>query len=90
MSSQESSDLEKNVIEEHDGPSSNSDNLDLAKQSSRISSRNELRKVASNTLDRVISRLSTRHIKDPGPAPDGGLKAWIQVAALWTCSLTTW
>jgi hypothetical protein len=90
MSSQESSDLEKYVIEEYDPRSRNADNLELAKQSSRISARHELSKVTSNTLDRVISRLSTRNIKDPGPAPDGGLKAWTQVAALWTCSLTTW
>lgn len=85
-----SSELEKDVIEQHGPLSSNQENLDLTKQSSRASSRHSLKKTASNVLDRAISRLSTRNIKDPGPAPDGGLRAWTQVAALWTCSLTTW
>ncbi len=42
------------------------------------------------TLSRVASRLTTRSIVDPGPAPDGGLKAWTQIAAGWLATLTTW
>lgn len=90
MTSQESSGTEKDIIEQHDPHSRNPDALGLTKQSSRISSHQSLSRVTSNALDRVITRLSTRNIKDPGPAPDGGLRAWTQVAALWTCSLTTW
>jgi len=91
MSSREdSSGFEKDIVEKNDSRPRNSDNLALTKERSRASSRHDLGRVTSNAVDRVISRLSTRHIKDPGPAPDGGLKAWIQVAALWTCSLTTW
>ena len=34
----------------------------------------------ATALSRLTSRLSTRDIVDPGPPPDGGLKAWTQVA----------
>lgn len=50
----------------------------------------EIKRTTSNTLDRVASRLSTRNIVDPGPAPDGGLTAWTQVAAVFLCSFTSW
>lgn len=42
---------------------------------------------ASNVLDRV---LTTRSIADPGLPPDGGLKAWTQVACAWLVIFTTW
>jgi hypothetical protein len=42
---------------------------------------------ASNALDRVFT---TRSIVDPGPPPDGGLKAWIQVACGWLVIFSTW
>jgi hypothetical protein len=59
---------------------------DLAQQTSMP----DLRKVASNTLSRVASRLTTRDIADPGPPPDGGLKAWTQVAMGWIICVCTW
>ncbi|KAK5134536.1 hypothetical protein LTR08_006321 [Meristemomyces frigidus] len=42
---------------------------------------------ASNLLERV---LTTRSIVDPGPPPDGGWKAWSQVACAWMVIFTTW
>lgn len=43
-----------------------------------------------NILSRVASRVSTVSWKDPGPPPDGGLKAWTQIA-LGHCVITsTW
>lgn len=42
---------------------------------------------ASNRLDRV---LTTRSITNPGPPPDGGVKAWAQVACGWLVIFTTW
>ncbi|RVX71368.1 hypothetical protein B0A52_04942 [Exophiala mesophila] len=50
----------------------------------------DIKRTTSNTLSRVTSRLSTRHIVDPGPPPDGGLTAWTQVAAVFLCSFTSW
>ncbi|KAK4944332.1 hypothetical protein LTR10_016218 [Elasticomyces elasticus] len=59
---------------------------DLTKENSQPG----LRKIPSNTLSRVASRLSTRHIVDPGPPPDGGFKAWTQVAMGWLICVVTW
>ncbi|KAK3067019.1 hypothetical protein LTS18_001348, partial [Coniosporium uncinatum] len=50
----------------------------------------ELRKTASNVLSRVGSRMTTRSIANPGPPPDGGTKAWLQVACAWLVLFTTW
>ncbi|KAK4542008.1 hypothetical protein LTR36_007208 [Oleoguttula mirabilis] len=58
------------------------------KQPSRVSL--ELKRTASrasNVLGRV---LTTRSIVDPGPPPDGGMKAWRQVACGWIVIFTTW
>lgn len=44
----------------------------------------------SNVVSRTYSRITNRNIVDPGPAPDGGGKAWIQVAMAWLVCLTTW
>ena len=41
-------------------------------------------------LSRVISRITTHSITDPGPPPDGGLKAWTQCAMSWLAILATW
>ncbi|OCL12190.1 MFS transporter, MCP family, solute carrier family 16, member 10 [Glonium stellatum] len=49
-----------------------------------------LKVTANHALDRVISRLSTVSIIDPGPPPDGGLKAWTQVAMAFIVVFTTW
>ena len=51
-------------------------------------SRNSSRR--SNALGRVASRLTTRSIKDPGPPPDGGVRAWVQVLCAWFAVLNTW
>ena len=47
----------------------------------------ELRQTASNVLTRV---LTTRSIRDPPPPPDGGFKAWLQVAMGWLIIFVTW
>lgn len=41
-------------------------------------------------LSRITSHLTTHLIKDPGPPPDGGLNAWVQVAMSWLAVLSTW
>lgn len=50
----------------------------------------ELRRTASNVLERVASRITTRSIRDPPPPPDGGLNAWTQVAMGWLIIFVTW
>lgn len=49
-----------------------------------------LRETASNVLSTTVSRLTNRNITNPGPPPDGGLKAWTQVAMAWLTCVTTW
>lgn len=44
----------------------------------------------SNALARVSSHLTTRTITNPGPPPDGGLQAWIQVFCAWLAVTNTW
>jgi len=41
-------------------------------------------------LSRVVSRITTHSITDPGPPPDGGVKAWTQCAMSWLAILATW
>ncbi|RYP46430.1 hypothetical protein DL768_007342 [Monosporascus sp. mg162] len=43
----------------------------------------ELRRTASNVLSQVASRMTTRSWPEPSPPPDGGVKAWTQVAMAW-------
>ncbi|KAK5175732.1 uncharacterized protein LTR77_000871 [Saxophila tyrrhenica] len=50
----------------------------------------ELARTTSNALSRVSSRLTTRSLPDPGPPPDGGLKAWTQIACGWLAIFTCW
>ena len=50
----------------------------------------ELTRTVSIALSRVSTRLTARHIVDPGPPPDGGVKAWTQVACAWVVIVTTW
>ena len=50
----------------------------------------QLKRTTSNALSRVASRMTTKSITDPGPAPDGGFKAWSQVALGWLAIATTW
>ncbi|KAF9730495.1 hypothetical protein PMIN04_000483 [Paraphaeosphaeria minitans] len=44
----------------------------------------------SNALARVSSHLTTRSITNPGPPPDGGLRAWVQVFCAWLALTNTW
>ncbi|RYP57334.1 hypothetical protein DL769_009541 [Monosporascus sp. CRB-8-3] len=53
------------------------------KEMSRIRPSGELRRTASNVLSRVASRMTTRSLPEPPPPPDGGVKAWTQVAMAW-------
>ncbi|KAK5172835.1 uncharacterized protein LTR77_002955 [Saxophila tyrrhenica] len=58
----------------------------------------ELTRTVSTALSRVTTRMTNRHIVDPGPPPgteltickDGGVKAWTQVAMGWIVIVTTW
>ncbi|GAB7356073.1 hypothetical protein MBLNU459_g6688t2 [Dothideomycetes sp. NU459] len=49
-----------------------------------------LEKSASNVLHRIASRVTTKSLRDPGPPPDGGLKAWTQCAMAWLVCFNTW
>ncbi|KAF2179527.1 MFS general substrate transporter [Zopfia rhizophila CBS 207.26] len=44
----------------------------------------------SAAIGRVASQLTTRSIVNPGPPPDGGVKAWTQVFCTWLAILNTW
>lgn len=44
----------------------------------------------SIALSRVATHLTTRSLVDPGPPPDGGLRAWTQVLCAWLAILNTW
>jgi len=46
--------------------------------------------VVEITLSRLASHLTTRDIRDPGPPPDGGFTAWLQVFLCWLVILNTW
>ncbi|KAI0475210.1 MFS general substrate transporter [Xylariaceae sp. FL0804] len=50
----------------------------------------DLRRTASNVLSQVVSRMTTRDLPEPPPPPDGGVKAWTQVACGWLVIFTTW
>lgn len=50
----------------------------------------QVHSTTSKALSRVASRLTTKSLPDPGPAPDGGWKAWSQVALGWLAIATTW
>ncbi|KAH8891625.1 MFS general substrate transporter [Thozetella sp. PMI_491] len=50
----------------------------------------EIKRATSNVLSQVASRLTTRSWPEPPPPPDGGFKAWTQVAMGWIVIFTTW
>lgn len=85
MSSQNISECEKDVIEDRFVGKGHLGNHALTKETSLP----ELYR-ATSTLSRIASRFSTRAIVDPGPPPDGGLKAWSQVAAGFIACFSTW
>ncbi|GAP84976.2 putative mfs mcp solute carrier family 16 (monocarboxylic acid transporters) member 10 [Rosellinia necatrix] len=50
----------------------------------------DLKRTASNVLAQVASRVTTRAWPEPPPPPDGGLKAWTQVAMGFFALFSTW
>ncbi|KXT05631.1 hypothetical protein AC578_5651 [Pseudocercospora eumusae] len=62
----------------------------LSQEATRPTPSLDLKRTASNALSKVASRLTTRSITNPPPPPDGGLKAWTQVAMGWLVIFTTW
>jgi hypothetical protein len=66
------------------GPPHEKDDITVA--ATRTSTRSGWKDVA-----RVLTRVSTKGSwKDPGPPPDGGLDAWIQVAMAHLVVMNTW
>ena len=63
---------------------------DYGNEKRPVTPSSQLKETTSNALSRVASRLTTKSITDPGPAPDGGFKAWSQVALGWLAIATTW
>lgn len=59
-------------------------------EKSNIRPSGDLRTTASNALSNVLSRLSTRIQDEPPPPPDGGVRAWTQVACCFLVIFTTW
>lgn len=66
------------------------DEEDISPEDRRTGQSLDLKRTASNALSRVASRLTTRSIVNPPPPPDGGTKAWTQVAMGWLVIFTTW
>ncbi|TKA34242.1 hypothetical protein B0A50_00222 [Salinomyces thailandicus] len=50
----------------------------------------DLKRTASRTSNALERVFTTRSITNPGPPPDGGIKAWTQVACAWFVIFTTW
>ncbi|KAI1370549.1 MFS general substrate transporter [Hypoxylon crocopeplum] len=50
----------------------------------------DLKRTTSNVISHVASRITTRTWPEPPPPPDGGMKAWTQVATGWLVIFTTW
>ena len=49
----------------------------------------DIRRTASNVITNVSSHITTRSWPEPPPPPDGGLKAWTQVAMGWLVMVRT-
>ena len=88
--SRESFESEKDVVERAETQDFQ-DGLDNHEKGP-VKSSHELQRPVSrpNTLSRVASHITTHSLKDPGPPPDRGWKAWSQVMACWLAILTTW
>lgn len=79
---------------DHDGSSIEEDHEDveegpsrltqpITREKSRASRKStDLRRSASNVLSAVVSRVTTRGWPEPPPPPDGGSRAWLQVACV--------
>ncbi|KIW03254.1 uncharacterized protein PV09_05475 [Verruconis gallopava] len=66
--------------------SSAADNAPLSRQVSLARTKSR----RSNVMTKVASRLTTHSIKDPGPPPDGGFRAWLQCFCGWLAICNTW
>ncbi|KAI1174758.1 major facilitator superfamily domain-containing protein [Nemania sp. FL0916] len=66
----------------HNAPASDRHSIDRAS--------GDLRRTASRVLSKVASRITTRDLHEPSPPPDGGLKAWTQVAMAFIVLFATW
>jgi MFS family permease len=62
----------------------------LSRTASRKSVTSNRRSLSGNVLSRISSRITGNDQVDPGPAPDGGMKAWTQVFFAWIVCFTTW
>lgn len=81
---------------DHDGSSIEEDHEDVEEGPSRLTQpitrersrasrkSTDLRRSASNVLSAVVSRVTTRGWPEPPPPPDGGSRAWLQVACVCT------
>jgi hypothetical protein len=56
----------------------------------RLTPLTKTKSVTASVLQKVASRLTTRSLVDPGPPPDGGLKAWTQCFCAWLVIMNTW
>lgn len=59
-------------------------------QTTATATSGRIKTTATNVVSRTYSRITNRDIVDPGPAPDGGIKAWTQVAMAFLVCTTTW
>ncbi|KAI1822579.1 major facilitator superfamily domain-containing protein [Xylaria intraflava] len=72
------------------GPASPVHSTPTKERSNSPKASDELRRTTSNVLAQVVSRISTRTWPEPAPPPDGGLKAWTQVAMGSFVLFSTW
>lgn len=67
-------------VEAHSSPLTQP--ITITREKTRASGDLGLRRTASNVLTAVASRITTRGWPEPPPPPDGGFKAWLQVACV--------
>ncbi|KAL8369588.1 hypothetical protein RB595_000085 [Gaeumannomyces hyphopodioides] len=56
----------------------------------KLSTEHDKQRRTSTVLGRVASHLTTRSLPEPSPPPDGGFRAWTQVACGWLVIFATW
>ena len=72
-------------------PISSSETLEMGEISEYPTKQEPMTKTASNIAKKILTKISTKHSHvDPGPPPDGGLKAWMQCAVGCMVVCTTW
>jgi hypothetical protein len=89
MSSQDVLEIEKDVIERYAVGEQN-ESLNASSPSTTKTAETGFTRITSNVLSRIASHLSSRDVADPGPPPDGGLQAWIQVIMAFFVCFCTW